>query len=416
MEFPLMIKVRQSFESPAIHNVAETVRAELRRVGLAGKIKPGDRVAIAVGSRGIACIPVAVATIVSEVKLLGGNPFIVPAMGSHGMATALGQKQMLEGLGVNEHDMGASIEASMEVVQIGELPSGMPAYMGKDAYGADAIIVINRIKPHNVFGDRIGSGLMKIIAIGLGKQKGCNTIHRHTWSNPTGPYDVIEQVARMAIERSPVVLGIAILDNAYAQPARIVALNAREIPEIEPRLFQEAKGLMASLPTNELDVLIVERMGKNISPRGLDPFVIGDRIYGDKNAKPHIKRVVVLDLTDESHGNAGGVGAADIISRRLFQKIDLKAMYMNSISGFRLQTSKIPVIQDTDRDAVEVALNTIGMVAPLEARIIRIQSTLNMEEIYVSETLVEEVARNPRVRVVGEPQPLNFDEKGNLVL
>ena len=259
------------------------------------------------------------------------------------------------------------------------------------------------------------TALVGFIAIGLGKQKGCNTIHRHTWTNPAGPYDVIEQVARMAIERTPIILGIAILDNAYAQPARIVALEAREIPEIEPRLFQEAKALMASLPTDELDVLIVERMGKNISPRGLDQFVIGDRIYGDKNAKPHITRVVVLDLTDESHGNAGGVGAADIISRRLFEKIDLKAMYMNSISGFRLETSKIPVIQDTDRDAVEVALNTIGMVAPLEARIIRIQSTLDLEEMHVSESLVKEVGRNGRVRIVGEPQPLTFDEKGNLV-
>ncbi|MBI4536814.1 MAG: DUF2088 domain-containing protein [candidate division NC10 bacterium] len=415
MDFPSMVRIRQTFETPAIPDVAERVRAELRRVGLPRKVKPGSRVAIAVGSRGIACIPAVAATLVSELKALGAKPFIVPAMGSHGAATAPGQKEVLEGLGVTEEAMGAPIQATMEVAQIGELESGMPVYMDRNAHGADAIIVANRIKPHSVSCQRIGSGVMKIIAIGLGKQKGCSTIHRYTWGFPEGPYDVIEQVARMAIERSPLILGIAVLDNAYARPARIVALEAREIPEIEPRLFREAMSLMASLPTDELDVLIVERMGKNISPAGLDPFVIGDRLYGDKKDKPRIKRVAVLDLTEESHGNAVGVGAADIISLRLFTKIDRKAMYMNSISGSRLENSKIPVIQDTDREAVEVALKTIGTVEPQDARVIRIRSTLELDEMYVSRSLAEEVARNPRVRVAGEPQQLSFDEAGNLL-
>ena len=415
MQFPQMIKIRQTFPGPRIDDVPEAVRQELRRIELAKKVKPGWRVAIAVGSRGIACNPAVVATIASELKRLGAHPFIVSAMGSHGGATAEGQKLVLEDLGISERTVGAPIEVTVDVTEVGHLESGMPVYMDSNAYKADAIIPVNRIKPHTVIGHRIGSGVMKVLAIGLGKQKGCSTIHRYSFENPAGPYEIIEQVARMFIERMPIVAGVGIIDNAYAQPARIVAMEAAEIPEVEPALFKEAKSLLPSLPVEDLDVLIVERMGKNISPAGFDPFIIGDRLHGNHKAPPRVKRVVVLDLTEESHGNAVGLGAADLIAQRLLDKMDRQATYMNCISGSALENAKIPVTLSTDRDVLETAFKTIGAVEPQAARVIRIKSTLEVDTLSVSQSLVSEVARKPRVEVIGQPEPLTFDAAGNLV-
>jgi hypothetical protein len=415
MQFPQMIKIRQTFPGPRIDDVPETVRRELRRIDLASAIKPGWRVAIAVGSRGIACNPAVVATVASELKTLGAHPFVVSAMGSHGGATAEGQKLVLEDLGISEKTVGAPIEVTVDVTEVGRLENGMPVYMDSNAYKADAIIPVNRIKPHMVVGHRIGSGVMKVMAIGLGKQKGCSTIHRYSFENPAGPYELIEQVARLFIERMPIVAGIGIIDNAYAQPARIVAMKAAEIPVVEPKLFQEAKELLPSLPVEDLDVLIVERMGKNISPAGLDPFIIGDRLNGNHTAPPRVKRVAVLDLTEESHGNAVGLGAADLIAQRLLDKMDRHATYMNCISGSALENAKIPVTLSTDRDVLETALKTIGAVEPQDARVIRIKSTLEVDTLYVSQSLVSEVAGKPRVEVIGQPEPLTFDRTGNLV-
>jgi hypothetical protein len=414
MQFPLMVKVRQTFPGPRIDDVPETVRSELRRIGLAPKIKPGWRVAIAVGSRGIACNPAVVGAVASELKALGAEPFVVAAMGSHGGATASGQKLVLEDLGITERAVGAPLEITVDAVEVGRLEGGMPVYLDANAAKADAIIAVNRIKPHMVAGHRIGSGVMKILAIGLGKQKGCSTIHRYSFDDPTGPYQVIEQVARLLIERLPIVAGIGIIDNAYAQPARIVAMEAAEIPETEPELFREARQLLPSLPADDLDVLIVEKMGKNISPAGLDPFIIGDRLEGNREVPPRIKRVAVLDLTEESHGNAVGVGAADLISQRLFDKMDREVTYTNCIAGSALENAKIPVIRSTDRDVLEVAFTTIGPVDPRAARAMRIKSTLDVGTIYISESLRGEVAQKSYVEVLGHPEPLTFDTAGNL--
>ena len=414
-QFPRMIKIRQTFPGPRIDDVPGTVRQELRRIALAEKVKLGWRVAIAVGSRGIASIPAVVATVVFELKALGARPFIVSAMGSHGGSTAAGQREVLAGLGVTEQTIGAPLEITVDVEQVGRLESGMPVYMDRNAYHADAIIAVNRIKPHTVVGHRIGSGVMKVMAIGLGKQTGCSTIHRYAFGSPAGPYEVIEQVARLLIARTPIVAGIGIVDNAYAQPAHIVAMNPAEIPVVEPELYRQARSLLASLPVDELDVLIVDRMGKNISPAGLDPFIIGDRLHGNREMLPHITRVAVLDLTEESHGNAVGVGAADLISQRLFDKLDRKATYTNCIAGSALENGKIPVTLGTDREVLEVAFTTIGAVEPQATRAIRITSTLEVDTIYVSERLVAEVAGNPRVQVIGQPEPLTFDAAGNLL-
>ena len=414
-QFPQMIKIRQTFPGARIDDVPEVVRRELRRISLAKKVKPGWRVAIAVGSRGIACNPAVVATLASELKAAGAHPFVVSAMGSHGGATAEGQKLVLEDLGISEKTVGAPLEITVDVTQVGHLENGMPVYMDSNAYKADGIIAVNRIKPHQVVGHRIGSGVMKVMAIGLGKQKGCSTIHRYTFGNPAGPYEVIEQVARMFIERMPIVAGVGIIDNAYAQPARIVAMEAAEIPDVEPKLFQEAKSLLPSLPVEDLDVLIVDRMGKNISPAGLDPFIIGDRLHGHRELPPHIKRVAVLDLTDESHGNAVGVGAADLIAQRLLDKMDRHATYMNCISGSALENAKIPVTLATDQDVLETAFKTIGAVEPQAARVIRIKSTLEVDTLDISQSLLAEVKKNPRVEVIGQPKPWTCDAAGNLL-
>jgi hypothetical protein len=414
MQLPLMAKVRQTFPRPKIDSVPEAVRNELQRIDLGRKVKPGWRVAIAVGSRGIACNPAVVTALCSELKAAGASPFIVAAMGSHGGATAIGQRLVLEDLGITEGVIGAPLEVTVDAVEVGQL-EGMPVYLDSNAAKADAIIAVNRIKPHMIAGNRIGSGVMKILAIGLGKRIGCSTIHRHAFGNPDGPYELIERVARLLIQRVPILAGIGIIENAYAQPTRIVAMEAAEIPDTEPKLFQEARQLLASLPVDDLDVLIVDTMGKNISPAGLDPFIIGDRLEGDRDSPPRIKRVVVLDLTEESHGNAVGVGAADLITQRLFDKMDREITYTNCIAGSALENAKIPVIRKTDRDALDVAFATIGPVDPPTARAIRIKSTLEIDTILVSQSLLREIEQKPHVEVVSRPEPLAFDAVGNLL-
>lgn len=416
MQYPLMVRIRQQFDTSAIlDDVPEVVRRELQRVGLNSKVKAGARVAIAVPSRGIRCMSSVVATVVAELKRFDARPFIVPAMGSHGASTAEGQKRVLESLGIRETTMGAPIRATMEVAEIGRLQTGMPVYMDRYASEADGIIAINRVKPHGVRARHIGSGVMKIIAIGLGKRTGCNTIHTHAFENPVGPYDVIEQVARMAIERTPILLGIGIVENAFAQPSQITVMEPREIPEVERRLFQEAMRLMPRLPTDEIDVLIIEQMGKDVAHSGIDPFVVGDRLYGDPECKPRVKRMVVLDLTPASEGNASGVGEADLITQRLLDKIDREATYINNIASSRLARVKIPMTLPTDREAIEVALATIGPISSTEARVVRIKNTLEIDELFVSQNLMGELSRNPLIQIVSLPEPLRFDESGILL-
>ncbi|MBS7635377.1 DUF2088 domain-containing protein [Candidatus Bathyarchaeota archaeon] len=419
MLLPKMVKIRQKMQAPKIDDHISILREEMRRADLSEKIKPGSRIAITAGSRGIAHIHDVLATIVDEVKNLGGKPFLVPTMGSHGGATPEGQVAVLKSLGITSESIGAPIYASMEVEEVGRLENGAPVYVDRIALKSDGIIVVNRIKPHTDFKGRIESGLMKMMVIGLGKQKGAETIHRYQME---GYLKLIPEAAKLIMKKAPIIMGIAILENANHEIAKIRALKPEKIEDEEPKLLKEAKNLMAKIPFKEMDVLIVEEMGKDISGVGMDTNVIG-RFWaipeGYKTDTPKIRRIVVLDLSEGSHGNAVGIGLADITTKRLVSKIDYEATFMNCLTGTWPELGKIPPFLPNDRDAMLMALHCCGPIDPLKAKIVRIKNTLELEEMWISESLIEAIKQDKelteRIEILSEPEEMRFDILGNLI-
>jgi len=409
MEIPKLIKVRQFFKREFIKDIEGKVREEIFRLGI--PIKPGSEIAIAVGSRGIRNIDRIVKAIVDTIRELGGNPFIVPAMGSHGGATAEGQRKLLESYGIKEEIIGAPIKSSMEVV---ELPSNglrNRVFMDKIAYSADGTVVINRIKPHTDFHSDIESGLLKMCVIGLGKHKQAIEIHRF---GTYGLKYLIPPTAKRIIEYGNIIFGIGIVENAYDETMIIEAVKPEDFEETDKRLLNIARENMPSLPVNNLDLLIVDEMGKDISGAGMDTNIIG-RIYIDgepEPEKPKITRIVVTDLTENTHGNAIGIGLADFTTKKLFNKIDFNATYQNAVTSTFVLRGKIPIIAEDSRTAIEWALRTCGPIDMERAKIIRIKNTLSLSELYVSGSILDEI--KDKVEVIG-----NFvdicDEKGELI-
>lgn len=412
-----MVEVRQKVESPKLDDYVSAIREELNRMRLSEKIKPGWRIAITAGSRGIACYAGILATVVEEVKKAGGEPFLVPAMGSHGGATPEGQLEVLKSLGITPETVGAPICSSMEVDEVGRLDNGTPVYVDRYALRADGIIVVGRVKPHTDFKGRIESGLMKMITIGLGKQKGAEMIH---WNRSGGYHKLMPAAARLIMEETPILLGLAVVENARHEIAVVKALEPDEIEEEELKLLEEAKELMARIPFKEIDVLIVEEIGKNISGVGMDTNVIG-RFWLPGETEPRasrIKRIVVLDLSEETHGNAIGIGLADVTTKRAVSKIDYDATYVNCLTAGHIETGKIPPFLPNDRDAIATALRTCGPIDPERAKVVRIRNTLELERFLVSESLAEMVHSDPelsrRVEVLSEPREMQFDVLGTL--
>ncbi|HID57477.1 TPA: DUF2088 domain-containing protein [Candidatus Poribacteria bacterium] len=415
MQLPGMFLTRQIFPRPVVRDIPLRIRRELKRIGFNERIGSGDSIAITVGSRGIANMPLILKSLVAELKSIGAHPFILPAMGSHGGATAEGQKAVLEDYGITERSIGVPIRSSMDVLKVGHLPDGSPVYLDKLAAEADGIVVLNRIKPHTDFVGRIGSGLMKMMAIGLGKKRGAELYHRLFFKH--GFEKTIRWAAREVLRRCKVKFGIGIIENAYEETADIVALPPEEIEEGEEKLFAKAKELSGRLPFEDLDVLIVDKMGKDISGTGMDTNVIGRMMqnFEPEPEKPDILRIVVLDLTDRSHGNAVGMGLADFTTARLVSKIDRKATYTNSITSLGPQKSRIPLYLDTDREAIEAAFATVGIREPKECRAVHIRSTLHLHLIEISESLLEEAEEREDLEIISGPEPLRFDEGGNLI-
>ncbi|MBS7607506.1 DUF2088 domain-containing protein [Candidatus Bathyarchaeota archaeon] len=416
---PRMVRVRQKIHAPKIDDYISALKAELERAGLKERIKPGAKIAITAGSRGIAHIVEILATIVGEVKAAGGEPFIVPAMGSHGGATPEGQIEVLRRLGITPETVGAPIHASMEVEEVGRLSNGVPVYVDRLALRSDGIIVVNRVKPHTDFKGRIESGLMKMMVIGLGKQKGAEVIHRYQLE---GYHKLIPEAARLIMKRAPIIMGVAIVENARHEIALIKALKPEEIEEEEAKLLEIAKDLMARIPFREIDVLIVDEMGKDISGVGMDTNVIG-RFWASPEEHeiraPRIKRIVVLDLSEESNGNAVGIGLADLTTERLVSKIDFETTFMNCLTSTWPETAKIPPFLSNDRDAILMAIRCCGPIDPLKAKIVRIKNTLELEYMWISEGLYEIVRQDKelseRIEILGEPEDMQFDVLGNLV-
>ncbi len=406
--FPVMYEVKQKLGGPQELDIAAAVAREFVRRDMRSRIIPGQKVAVAAGSRGIANIAAIVAAVIGEFKKLGAAPFIVPAMGSHGGATAEGQAKVLKQLGIEEAAMGAPVVSSMEVVEIGKTPGGVPVFLDKAAAEAEGVFVVNRVKPHTDFNGNVGSGLTKMVAIGLGNHQGCVTLHTH------GLTANIPLAAKVAIDAGRVVGGLAIIENSHEQTAMLRLLLPDEFLTEEPDLLAEARRMMARLPVEDIDVLIVKEMGKNFSGTGMDTNVLGRmKVEGEREPEtPRIKRVVVLDLSDKSYGNALGIGLADLTTRRLIDKIDHAAMYTNVLSTSYLERGKIPIFLERDQDAISAALRAIGPVPSAMARVCVIKNTLEMETLYVSEALKAELGHLPATPVGALP----FTDAGELKL
>jgi len=411
MVFPRMLRVKQRFEGPSLRDIPSAIRETMRPLHLRDKVKPGQTVAVTAGSRGIANIARITRAVVDELKALELKPFIVPTMGSHGGATAEGQRTVLEHYGITEAAMGCPIRSSMEVVQIGEV-KGIPVFCDKNVWGADHIAVVARIKPHTDFTGEIESGLFKMMAIGLGKQRGAE--HYHRAGHAYGYAEVFPLVGKKVLETARILFGVGLLENGYEETSKVQALLPKDFEAGEKALLQEAKVWMARLPFDVLDLLIVDDLGKNISGAGMDTNVIGRPFVQKVLDRPKIRRIFVRNLTPESEGNAVGIGMADVTTRRLVDKINYQAMYMNAITSGVPEGAKVPMTFDTDREAIQVALGMIGLTPPERARVVRIKTTLHLTEMDVSEALLPEVKANERLSVVTEPAPFAFDAQGHL--
>ncbi|UZJ79494.1 lactate racemase domain-containing protein [Fictibacillus sp. KU28468] len=407
---PKMMKVKQVFHAPVLEDTAKEVRKTLKDTGLLSRISPGDRVAIAVGSRGVADLPILVRETAAAVESVGGSPFIVPAMGSHGGATAEGQQEVLEQLGVTEASTGAPILSSMEVVQTGTLPNGLPVYTDKHAYEADKVIVINRIKPHTAFRGPVESGLMKMITIGLGKQKGAEAAHAYSFKHMA---EHVPEMAKIVLSKVPVIFGLGTIENAYDRPAKIVAVPAEELEQTEPGLLLEAKQLMPKIMFDPIDVLIVDEIGKDISGDGMDPNITGRYATPYAFGGPKVSRIAVLGLTEKTHGNANGIGMADMTTRALVDSIHWEKGYANALTSTVINVIKVPMVLESEEMAIKAAIKTCNAYDLTKARVVRIKNTLELEHIWISESLMEEAAGQKEIEVLSEPAAMNIaGEKG----
>lgn len=413
IEIPKMVKLKQSFPRNIIEDIPGAVKEQLERDEIADRIKKGDRVALTVGSRGVANIPEIMREIANVIKAMGAYPFIIPAMGSHGGATSEGQEDVLTQLGVTEESIGVPIRATMDVVQVGITKSGLPVYIDKYAQTeADAIVIVGRIKPHTSFRGRIESGLAKMAVIGLGKQKGAEACHSVRLKDMP---ERIEEIAEVALAKSKIIFGVGIIENAFDETSKIVAIPAERILQEEPALLEEAKGNMPRIMFDKCDVLIVDEMGKNIAGTGIDPGIVR-RHYDDAiSYDPLLQRLVVLDLTRETHGNANGMGIADICTKRFFEKIDFNMTYPNPLTSRVVPAARMPMVMESDSQAIRAAIKTCFNIDYEKVRIIRIKNTLKLEEIWVSENMLDEAKSTPGLKVVGEPECIKFDAQGNMI-
>ena len=409
---PRMVRVGQNFARPRTPDVEAELLRGLDAKGSFRSLVPGSRVAVAAGSRGIANLPEVTRIIVRELKKAGAAPFIVPAMGSHGGATAEGQKALLEHLGISEGLTGAPIRSSMDVEKVGISPRfGMPVYIDKNALAADGIVVINRIKAHPAYAGTFESGLVKMVAIGLGKQKQAEIVHN------VGAERMDEFVADIGLEalrHINLIAAVGLVENAFHETARIEVLRAGEIESEEPRLLAESKALAARFHIDEFEALIIDEIGKEISGAGFDTTIVGRYSSPFLTGGPRIRRVAVLDITEKSNGYGGGLGMVDFTTRRAFDKFDPGQTYPNTLTSTFTGGVKIPMVLKNDRQAIQACIRTCNRMNYSEARIIRIKNTLCMEEISVSENLLDAVRAHPDMRIFGEPGRVVFDGDGNL--
>jgi hypothetical protein len=406
-----LTKIRQRFERPVLQDIQTALIRELDRIR--PMIVSGARIAVAVGSRGITDIAEIVKTAVEYVKGREAIPFIVPAMGSHGGATAQGQAEVLRSYGITEIFVGAPIHSSMDTVELTREGDPNRVFMDRCAYESDGVVLVNRVKPHTDYHGPYESGLVKMSVIGLGKHRQALEIHSF---GVYGLRELIPPTAERILAAGKVLFGIAIVENAYDETMLVRVLKADEIMREEPRLLEIARANMPRLPTDEIDILIVDRLGKDISGCGMDTNIIGRiMIRGEAEPEsPRIKSIVVTDVTEGSHGNALGIGLADVITRRLFERIDLPAMYENIVTSTFLERGKIPVIAENDATAYAYARRSCGLISQSRERTVRIQDTLHLSEVYVSRAVLDALGSRSDIEVLDPPLDV-FDEHGALL-
>jgi hypothetical protein len=397
MLYPRMVKIRQQLDGSVVPDIALAVKTEFGKSRLSSEIKPGSKVAITAGSRGITDIVAIISSLVREVKSKGGDPFIVPAMGSHGGATAEGQLQILSDYGIKEDIVGCPIISSMEVIKVGETRSGI------------------RVKSHTEFHGQIESGLMKMIVIGLGKHEG--TIIAHRFAVKYGYERTITEIGLCALERAPLALGIAIIENGYGRTAQITAVEPENFLETEKKLLSIARIKTPKIPFDKFDVLIVDECGKEISGTGMDTKVLGRimNIYEEELDHPNITRVILRDLTEKTHGNAIGIGLADFVTRKVVEKIDYRATYINSITAITPEKARLPLICENDKEAVDFAMATAGPVDVESVKIVWINHTSRLDEMWISRGLLNEATGKEDLKIIGNEHEMKFDDYGNLI-
>lgn len=412
---PRMVRVHQTFESVRIDDIRAATLRELERLDLGRKVKPGETVAITVGSRGIANIATITKGIVDHIKTLGGVPFVVPAMGSHGGATAEGQRDLIAGYGVTAEAMGCEVRSSMDTVVVDTTPQGIPVHFDRNASEADHVLVAGRVKPHTGFVGEIESGLHKMMLIGLGKHRGACIYHKAIKDFSFG--EIIHAVAEVVLRKCRVLAGLAIIENASDETALIEAVAPTDFFERERALLKQARAWLPRLPVADVDLLIVDEIGKNISGTGMDTNVVG-RKYNDHAATElddaRCRRIYIRSLTEATHGNACGLGLAEFTNRRTVEQVDHAYTKVNCITAGHPTAGMIPLVYETDQEAISDALQTIGLTAPENARVVHIQNTLQLHDVYVSEACLAEVRTASHIHVEGEPAAMAFDGEANL--
>ena len=412
---PRMFHAAQQFPDRHIDraDIERTIFQEIDRSGMGDRIRPGMRIAITAGSRGIRNVDEITRSVAAYVKSRGATPFIVPAMGSHGGATAEGQKELLAGYGITEEAMGCEIRSSMETVLLGHSELGKPVYMDKNAYEADGVIVSCRLKPHNAFRGPVESGPCKMMTVGLGKQKGAEQVH-------SDGMDIIAKniptMAKVTLGTGKILFAIPCLENAYDQTMMFEAIPAERILEREPELLKIAFANMPSILVKEGDVLIVDRIGKNFSGTGVDPNITGTFSTPYASGGVQVQRTCFLNLTEESHGNSLGIGLASAITRRIFDQIEADAMYTNCITSTVVKSAMVPCVMSTDKEAIQFCIRTCNRVDKENPRVIRIQNSLHVGQIMLSAAYYQDAiaGKYPGLTALDAPEDMQFDQEGTL--
>ncbi len=409
---PKMAKIRQKLNDDVLEDIPGEIRKQISQQKIAGTIRPGMTVAVTCGSRGIANIALIIKETVTVLKELGAEPFVFPAMGSHGGGTAEGQREMIEGFGVTEEYVGAPIKASMETVQVATLEDGRPVYIDKYASEADGIVLVGRIKAHTAFRGPYESGMLKMMAIGVAKHQGAEACHSQGFRKMA---ENVVAYGMAILNNTKILFGLSSIENAHDETNRVIALTPEEIPEEEPKLLIEAKEKMARIFFDDLNIMIVDEIGKNHSGDGMDPNITGSYCTEYASGPPRVEEYVVLNLSEATHGNCIGIGMANYTTKKVFDQADFDAAYPNALTARVGITVRMPMVLKNDRLAIQAAMYVRTGNGVDNPRVLRIRNSSHVDEIWISESMLEEARMNPDIEILEDPREMKFDSKGNIL-